>query len=82
MVLIQYITIKQSVYTQDFITVIQKATYFGSMRQPPSGFSFQKYIKKRTLYRCSYAFNSKRVVFTAECLATAIRFPFLCISEA
>ena len=44
-VLIQYITMTQSVYTQHRIIVIQKPTCFGCTKQPSSGFNFQKYIK-------------------------------------
>ena len=39
---------EQSVYTQHFLTVIWEATCFGCIRQPSSGFTFQKYKKEIT----------------------------------
>ena len=44
-VLIQYVTMTQSVYTQHRIIVIQKPTCFGCTKQSSLGFKFQKYIK-------------------------------------
>ena len=46
LVLIQYVTITQSLYTQHSIILIQKPTGFVCTKKPLSGFTFQKYIKK------------------------------------
>jgi hypothetical protein len=47
-VLIQYVTIRQSFHSQYFVSVIKKATYFGSTGQPSSGFAFRN-VKKEAI---------------------------------
>jgi hypothetical protein len=56
-VLIQYVTIRQAVYTQHFIMVIQTATRFGCTIHPSLASRFIN-IKKKS-YSCSYTHNSK-----------------------
>jgi len=43
-VLIQYVTLIQTVHTQHFIIIIHKATCFGYTRQPSTDFTFNKYM--------------------------------------
>jgi len=41
-----HVAIKRSVNTLHFVIIAQKATRFGCMIQPPSGYTFQKYVKR------------------------------------
>jgi len=41
-----HVAIKRSVYTLRFVIITPKATRFGCTRQPPSGFTFKKYVKR------------------------------------
>jgi hypothetical protein len=43
-VLIQYVTIRQTVHTQYFIIIIHKATCFDCTIQPSTDFTFHKYM--------------------------------------
>jgi hypothetical protein len=45
-VVMQYVTVRQTFYTQHFTIVIENASRFGCTRQPFSGFTFHRYKKE------------------------------------
>jgi len=51
---------------------LQNAAYFGCMRQPLQGFTFQKYVTKGHYTAVAIHSTVKRLVFAVESVATAV----------